>query len=140
MDPQGQPADSGDLLLSRTWSAAASAVPSVRRAVFDACPDGMACTGELILMASEVATNAVKHAHTDFHVELRKRRDELLLTVSDEDPYRAPGPSPVATEPLAIHGRGLLILDQLSNDWGVEPTEHGKTVWLTVGLRSPAQV
>ena len=41
----------------------------------------------------------------------------------DELPHqRAPGE-------LASSGRGLVLLDLLSDEWGVRPEPEGKTVW-----------
>ncbi len=33
------------------------------------------------------------------------------------------------------HGRGVLLVDQLATDWGVEPhPERGKTVWFEIDV------
>jgi hypothetical protein len=40
--------------------------------------------------------------------------------------------------PSAPSGRGLLILDDLADEWGVEVGEHGKTVWFELVLEPSA--
>ena len=37
-------------------------------------------------------------------------------------------------------GRGLLIIEALSQEWGVEPRGDGKAVWFEVGLGTTMDV
>ena len=85
-------------------------------------------------MLSELATNAVQHARTEFEVGIWVTPDgegrSVLVRVTDQ----APG-FPVPQDPPADapHGRGLRIIESLAAGWGVE-MEHdrpGKTVWFT---------
>ncbi len=43
---------------------------------------------------------------------------------------------PVVRHPDAVdeHGRGVLLVDQLANAWGVEPHDDGKTVWFELDV------
>jgi anti-sigma regulatory factor (Ser/Thr protein kinase) len=89
------------------------------------------------LVASELATNAVVHARTDFTVILEGRKNSVLLTVRDGS-LIAPAPSRQAPPVLRISGRGLFIVNTLSQTWGV--AEHGstaKSVWASFEMRSP---
>ena len=44
--------------------------------------------------------------------------------------------APGATEP---HGRGLRVVDALSEEWGVSPSgDEGKTVWFRILLQRPS--
>jgi hypothetical protein len=90
--------------------------------------------GLLALMLSELATNAVQHARTEFEVGIWVTPDaegrSVLVRVTDQAPGR-----PVPQDPPvdAPHGRGLRIIESLAAGWGVE-MEHdrpGKTVWFT---------
>jgi anti-sigma regulatory factor (Ser/Thr protein kinase) len=90
--------------------------------------------GLLALMLSELATNAVQHARTEFDVGIWVTPDgegrSVLVRVTDQ----APG-FPVPQDPPADapHGRGLRIIESLAAGWGDE-MEHdrpGKTVWFT---------
>ncbi|HEU4514607.1 MAG TPA: ATP-binding protein [Nocardioidaceae bacterium] len=80
------------------------------------------------LVASELVTNALVHAGTGFLVTLRGTPGRVLLTVQD-------GSSAVPVRPpagltLEPGGRGLAIVAELSDEWGVIRV-HGraKSVW-----------
>ena len=79
------------------------------------------------LVVSELATNAIQHAHTSFTVTLERVDESVLLTVTDGSPVP---PMQLATDLLEAGGRGLSIVDLVSGDWGVirRPGE-GKSVW-----------
>jgi anti-sigma regulatory factor (Ser/Thr protein kinase) len=88
------------------------------------------------LVASELATNAVMHAQSDFTVILEGRETSVLLTVRDGSPS-APAPSPDVPQGMPIGGRGLLIVDMMSQDWGVAGQGGaGKSVWASFQMRS----
>lgn len=84
------------------------------------------------LMVSELATNCVRHVRQQFELSIRHTRDEIRVEVSDPGSgtprMRSPGPS----DPT---GRGLRIVDMLSDEWGVTPSAPtGKKVWFRVAL------
>jgi anti-sigma regulatory factor (Ser/Thr protein kinase) len=84
------------------------------------------------LMVSELATNALVHASVGFDVAVDRSGTSLRVTVSDQGDgipaLRAPG----SDEP---HGRGLRIVEALSQHWGVTDTSGGgKAVWFEIGL------
>jgi anti-sigma regulatory factor (Ser/Thr protein kinase) len=97
------------------------------------------------LLASELASNAVLHARTDFDVgvELPEGADgPIVLSVTDHEPA-----VPVMrVAPLdSAGGRGIFLVDQLSAGWGVDPKGDGKRVWCRLVddanvSRSPARV
>jgi hypothetical protein len=37
-------------------------------------------------------------------------------------------------DPAEEHGRGVLLIDELANAWGVEPRADGKTVWFEIDV------
>jgi anti-sigma regulatory factor (Ser/Thr protein kinase) len=79
------------------------------------------------LVVTELATNAVRHARTLFTVSMTWDGHRLRIEVSDAHPVPplpAGGPSPEA-----LGGRGLLLVEQISDRWGYDPHERGKTIW-----------
>jgi serine/threonine-protein kinase RsbW len=90
------------------------------------------------LMVSELATNSIRHANTAYEVAVTRARQTIRVEVTDDaggtPAMRSPGPD----EPT---GRGLRIIEMLSDAWGVEQRKaSGKTVWfrLTVPVEIPA--
>jgi len=85
------------------------------------------------LAVSELATNCVRYARTDFTIEIEQTADQLRVEVTDlgggTPTLRSPDPS----EPS---GRGLLLVRELTDEWGVDTIvdRPGKTVWFTVQL------
>jgi len=80
------------------------------------------------LMASELATNCVMHARTEFEVSVT-RGEEIRVEFSDASPAL---PQPGQPSPSSASGRGLLIVSSMAKRWGAEPAEGGKTVWFTI--------
>ena len=86
-----------------------------------------------ILMMSELATNAIVHAATGFEVVVDRSVDVLRIAVTDVGGGEPELRTPPSSEP---HGRGLQIVKELSDGWGIiDDDDHsGKTVWCTVRL------
>lgn len=82
------------------------------------------------LVVSELATNAMVHARTSFTVTLLQEGDRsVLLTVQDGSPLVPVG---LDVDVLDTIGRGLSIVDCLSDDSGVIPGLDGtKSMWAT---------
>lgn len=83
------------------------------------------------LMVSEFATNCVLHARSDLVVSVARAGGQVHVDVADE------GPGEVAMRNPATHevtGRGLRIVDELADAWGVrhDRDRQGKSVWFTV--------
>jgi anti-sigma regulatory factor (Ser/Thr protein kinase) len=88
---------------------------------------------DAVLLVSELATNAVIHAGSSFEVVLSADGCRLRVEVSDDD-----GCVPAPPEPSldAQGGRGLHIVGELADAWGVEAHQgDGKTVWFEVAGR-----
>jgi anti-sigma regulatory factor (Ser/Thr protein kinase) len=79
------------------------------------------------LVVSELATNAVAHAQTPFVVTL-SLADQLVLVVIQDTSTSVPvRRSPEVTD---LSGRGLMIVELLSQDWGTHTDAEGtKSVW-----------
>jgi anti-sigma regulatory factor (Ser/Thr protein kinase) len=82
--------------------------------------------GMATLLTSEVVTNAVLHAGTDVTVDVARDDDCVRIEVFDGSPRM---PMPVLVSRDATSGRGLSIVDALSNSWGMESRPGGKVVW-----------
>jgi anti-sigma regulatory factor (Ser/Thr protein kinase) len=78
------------------------------------------------LLTTELVTNAIVHARTDFG--LRVGTDQRRLRVEVSDSSRDP-PRLIPIEEAREHGRGLHLVDALSTSWGVDWTADGKSVW-----------
>jgi anti-sigma regulatory factor (Ser/Thr protein kinase) len=78
------------------------------------------------LVVSELATNAVRHAGTPFTVFLTGAKNSVEVGVEDGS---SGIPEQVTSGPLALGGRGLDIVDQVSRDWGVRARQGTKAVW-----------
>lgn len=78
------------------------------------------------LLVSEVVTNALVHAGTPIDVALSMDADGVRVEVADGSPHL---PARRSYGPNAGTGRGLMMLENLVDDWGVVPERWGKTVW-----------
>ncbi|HVT42069.1 MAG TPA: GAF domain-containing protein, partial [Acidimicrobiales bacterium] len=127
-------------LANRTFTATSDAVGQARRFLMDQLPDPAgAGTDALVLMLSELATNAVQHAATEFEVSISHAPDVGRVRVAVTD--AAPGyPLPQEPDAEALHGRGLHIVCMLADAWGIEVRKGyaGKTVWFTAPLPGEA--
>jgi anti-sigma regulatory factor (Ser/Thr protein kinase) len=83
---------------------------------------------ELKLLATEMVTNSVKHSGPDGLIGLELRLDGTSVVIAVTD--SGPGFEPLAASPdlEAEAGRGLLIVDALSDRWGVD-RGAGTRVW-----------
>lgn len=85
------------------------------------------------LMASELATNCVLHAHTDFELTVHAQ-GEIRVEVRDSGRGR---PTVLSPSPRDPSGRGLRIVEAMSDTWGVTPATGGKAVWFTLSAAAP---
>ena len=85
----------------------------------------------VVLVASELATNAVRHARTGFEISLARAEGTRVRVEAFDLDTRSP--SPVLPDTEATGGRGLQIIAALSTEWGFGTEErdgvHGKIVW-----------
>lgn len=109
-------------------------VPEARRKVMRIVRDwAVPLTGEslddLALLSSEVITNAIRHTNAPCTVTVRWTGRRLLVEVTDTDPAR---PAPRDRHTSAEGGRGLLLVNELSADWGSSLVPGGKVVWFEI--------
>lgn len=85
------------------------------------------------LLVSELVGNAVRHTGArTFGLRMHRRRGAIRVEV--RDPSRAL-PCLLPVRDLDTSGRGLFLVDTLSDRWGVDLQPRGKTTWFE--LRVP---
>jgi len=87
----------------------------------------------VLLLTSEVVTNAVLHAGSPLRLSLRPEGHGVRVEVQDSSPVL---PTRRRHAPTSAIGRGMTLLDHLANDWGWHEDGAGKTVWFRI---SPEQ-
>ena len=89
-----------------------------------------------VLLASELVGNAVEHAHGEaIHLVVDQRESRFRVEVHDNQAGR---PTAQQADALAPRGRGLMLVERLAAEWGVDPSPRGgKQVWFQ--LRMPPQ-
>lgn len=88
-------------------------------------------TDTVLLLTSELVTNAVLHGRSEVEVELSSPDGRLRVAVSDENSRH---PLRVEDDTEALDGRGLLLIDGLATSWGVQDKPLGKSVWFELGV------
>jgi anti-sigma regulatory factor (Ser/Thr protein kinase) len=102
-----------------------------RSFVTAALPDVDGLDERVALAVSEVASNAILHARTEFAVCVLVDVDRVRVEVTDHDP-RLPVRQEYAAD--SVTGRGLAIVEELSDRWGADPGDGEKTVWFEIDL------
>ncbi|MFI6638291.1 ATP-binding protein [Streptomyces sp. NPDC050504] len=119
-------------------------VPQARRAVREllsrqGVPAAETVVYSVLLIVSELVTNAVKHAAVlspELAVEVSIGPDWIKISVEDDHPYR---PKALETDYAQTGGRGLLLVREISTEAGgacdVEHTASGgKIIWAALPL------
>ncbi|MEV7521130.1 SpoIIE family protein phosphatase [Streptomyces sp. NPDC091371] len=92
---------------------------------------------EIELAADELMTNALVHTDGGGHVSMRLTADgRIRIEVED---FSSALPRRREAGDWAVSGRGLMLVDRLSDQWGVEPRGGGKCVWCEFAVAAPAQ-
>jgi anti-sigma regulatory factor (Ser/Thr protein kinase) len=121
----------------RTFPGSPASVSEARRYVVDVIGDVPAAVEEAVsIVVSELATNCVRHAGTDFTIDVERTPTELRVEVADQGSGVPIVRSPAVSEPS---GRGLNLVRELSDAWGIGAKEGapGKGVWFTMNLSEP---
>lgn len=89
------------------------------------------------LMVSELASNCIRHTDSEFTISVAIENDAVVIEVTDLGKGLPSLRSPNLQE---LSGRGLEIVSDLSDGWGVKSRPGGTTtVWFSVCLdRDPA--
>lgn len=86
------------------------------------------------LLITELIANVALHAHTACTVTVNGGDDVLQIEVKDASPAM-PRVQNFSLE--ATTGRGLRLVESLSDAWGVNPVHGGKVVWFCLGRTQP---
>ena len=114
---------------ARTFAFSRDAPAAARHFTVGALHDwgASAIADDAALVVTELAANAIVHAHSAFTVILSARGDLLRISVRDASPLAGEGHA--ALMPVPLHGLGAV--DALASRWGVESLGNaGKTVWV----------
>ncbi|MFD7555918.1 MULTISPECIES: ATP-binding protein [unclassified Streptomyces] len=129
--PEGAAAVDGPAINRSVRRADLKAVGEVRKALRELmrhrCATDAAEVAELLI--TELVTNAL--VHTDQGAEVSASLDAGRLRVEVRD-YANRRPRPyVPTADDGTHGRGLVLVQALADDWGVDAPDlgGGKVVW-----------
>ncbi len=88
---------------------------------------GPRVTEDTVLLVSELVGNAVRHTGARvFGLHMRRRPGWIRVEV--RDPSRGL-PCLMPVQDTDISGRGLFLVDKLSDRWGVDLLPRGKTTW-----------
>jgi len=113
------PAEAASVAIARRWAAQTLE------------PHGADLAATVSLLVSELVTNVVLHARTTCTLALTLGEDAVRVEVTDGSD-RMPAASRVP-DPLALSGRGMVLIESLSSRTGAEPrAEGGKVVWFEV--------
>ena len=89
-------------------------------------------TEAALIVANELAANAVTHADSPFRIQLSLNPSTLRIDVVD---FGAGTPEPMPPSTSSEHGRGLLLIDALTTAWGIDrAATAGKVVWAELAL------
>ncbi|WP_431944727.1 ATP-binding protein [Micromonospora marina] len=81
----------------------------------------------VVLVATELASNALRHGRPPTIITLLATDDRFLLDVADHDVRSVPELSDV--RPMDSGGRGLFLAQSVSLDVGWYATEKTKNIW-----------
>lgn len=82
---------------------------------------------------SELMTNAVRHARRPVDLRVHRTRREVIVEISDDDPH---APQPRMADPEDENGRGLMLVDSMTDAWGTRLTGSGKTIWFSLAVHA----
>jgi serine/threonine-protein kinase RsbW len=123
---------------TRHFRGGADQVREVRHWLEDVLPDG-AARADVILLASELCTNAIAHSRSgepggQFSVDIDWTPALARVVIGDQGSAKAPAVARRAGDapPLGESGRGLLLVDDVADDWGTASRPNRRWVWADV--------
>jgi anti-sigma regulatory factor (Ser/Thr protein kinase) len=127
--------------LPRSESSARQAARLVRATVEEWVPGvGPPVAEDAEQMTRALVTNAVVHALSPVRLVIALRGGVLEVGVSDTDATlprsRVPAPREAGSRGW---GRGLTLVDALSDEWGSTPLRVGKQVWFTLAVEAGSE-
>jgi anti-sigma regulatory factor (Ser/Thr protein kinase) len=86
----------------------------------------------VLLVVSELVTNALVHTDGQVRLELTLVNHRLRIAVADSSPRTPARATRIGWE--ATGGRGILLVEAVSDVWGTLPVSGGKQVWSEISL------
>ncbi|MFF6782938.1 SpoIIE family protein phosphatase [Streptomyces sp. NPDC012510] len=86
----------------------------------------------VLLVVSELVTNALVHTDGRVRLDLTLLGDRLRVAVADASPRTPMKPTIIGWE--ATGGRGILLVEAMSTAWGTVPVSGGKQVWAEIPI------
>ena len=112
---------------------------ALRASLHEALTGDAALSGQLddvpekmVLVATELATNALRHGRPPTVVRLHRADDHYIIDVADQDPQILP--EYADARPPGAGGLGLQLASQFSLDIGWFVTDDTKHVWAQFAL------
>jgi anti-sigma regulatory factor (Ser/Thr protein kinase) len=84
---------------------------------------------DVLLIASELVTNAIRYGRAPVQFALRTSERDVVIEVADTEHAM---PKVRGFDPASATGRGLHLVESLGARWGARPTGLGKSVWCIV--------
>ncbi|MFF4255758.1 SpoIIE family protein phosphatase [Streptomyces sp. NPDC001663] len=89
----------------------------------------------VLLVVSELVTNALVHTDGQVRLDLTLLDNRLRVSVADSSPRTPVKPTSIGWE--ATGGRGILLVEAMSETWGTVPVSGGKQVWAEIAVSRP---
>jgi serine/threonine-protein kinase RsbW len=123
---------------TRHFRGGADQVPEVRHWLEDLLPD-CAARADVVLLASELCANAIAHSRSgeaggQFSVDIDWAPALARVVIGDQGSAKAPvaaGRTGTSVQ-LGESGRGLLLVDEVADDWGTASRPNRRWVWADV--------
>ena len=123
---------------TRHFRGGADQVVQVRRWLEDLLPD-CAARADVLLLASELCTNAIVHSRSgeaggQFSVDIDWAPTLARVVIGDQGSANAPVVAARKGEAVQLcgSGRGLLLVDDVADDWGTASRPNRRWVWADV--------
>jgi len=88
------------------------------------------------LLVSELVANVVTHVGAPMTLRVHRSPSTMRVEIDDSSTSE---PIVRHPDPADEHGRGVLLVDELSNAWGVDPHDDGKTVWFEIDVSTASE-
>lgn len=130
-----QPDPASAVLVQSWFPGHPSAISQARRFVADVLGDDFPDRDDVLLLVSEIASNAVKHSASgddqgEFEVAISVAGGVVRVEVGDQGGDSEPRLTEQDSQAHTLTGgRGLRIVDALAAKWGHAGDELGRVVW-----------
>ena len=108
---------------------------AARRVVAEAVGDALPAADleDALIATSEVVTNAVEHGCPPIELRVQRGDHQVRVEVQDTSPLpprRRKDDPPVSD----VRGRGLVLVERLTDRWGIDERIDGKAVWFELDV------